>query len=95
MAQQSDQFVRLGAKVFMVLAWVAVVFQVISGGALVILGGPPVAIGDAEIPARVIGLLNFVAAAVYWFLFMFLSHAAKLLLDVHAHAGGSGSAQHG
>ncbi|MBI1992597.1 MAG: hypothetical protein HYY59_01045 [Candidatus Omnitrophica bacterium] len=77
-------FLGRSATVFAVLAWVSLVIQVFVGLAVLIMGGPPVPIGGAEIPARLIGVLNFVAAAIYWFLFTFLSKTTRLLLDIHA-----------
>ena len=64
--------------------WVSLVLQLVVGLVVLVMGGPPVPIGGAEIPARVIGVLNFVAAAIYWFLFMFISKLTRVLLEVHA-----------
>ena len=64
---QSYKFLRVSVKVFKVLAWIAVVFQVGTGLVLIIGGGEPVPLGGLEIPARVVGALNFVAAGMYFF----------------------------
>jgi len=84
-------FLAKSANVFAVLAWVSLAIQLVVGLAVLIMGGPAVPIGGAEIPARLIGVLNFVAAAIYWFLFMFVSKMTRLLLDVHAQATRTGS----
>jgi len=88
---QSRKFLKTSATVFAVLAWVSLALQLVVGLIVLVMGGPPVAIGGAEIPARLIGVLNFAAAAIYWFLFMFISHATRALLDVHEKATGSSS----
>jgi hypothetical protein len=77
-------FLSTGAAVFAVLAWVSLGLQLAVGLTVLVMGGPPVPVGGAEIPARVIGVLNFVAAAIYWFLFMFISKLTRVLLEVHA-----------
>jgi hypothetical protein len=86
---------KISVVVFKVLAWVALALQVVAGLILLIFGGEPVAIGGIggfELPARVVGVLNFVAAAVYFCSFWFLSAVVQVLLEVRAHAaGGSGS----
>ena len=84
-------FLKTSVTVFTVLAWLSLGLQLLVGLAVLVLGGPPVAIGGAEIPARLVGVLNFVAAAIYWFLFMFISRATRALLDVHAKVTGGGS----
>ena len=85
MAQQSEGFLRVSATIFKVLAWVALVLQAVMGLILVIGGGPAVPIGGIDVPARVVGVLNLLAAAIYWFLFTFISKVTQLLIDVHAH----------
>ena len=77
-------FLGKSATVFTVLAWASLVIQALVGLTVLVLGGPPVSIGGAEIPARLVGALNFVAAAIYWFLFMFISKLTRVLLEVHA-----------
>ena len=79
------RFLRLSVTVFKVLAWVALGLQVIAGVILLVVGGEPVAIGGVggiELPARVVGVLNFVAAAVYFFLFTLMSHVVRVLLEI-------------
>ena len=81
-----DKFLAIAALVFKVLAWVSLGIQALVGVVVLVVGGPPVPIGEAEIPARVIGVLNFVAAGIYWFLFMFISKMTRVVLDLHARA---------
>jgi len=80
---KSSRFAGIGATIFAVLAWVSLGVQLLVGLIVLIIGGPPVPIGGAEIPARVIGILNLLAAAIYWFLFMFIASLARLLVDLH------------
>lgn len=87
MAQQSYKFLRVSVKVFKILAWVAVVFQVITGLVLVIGGGEPVPLGGLEIPARVVGVLNFVAAGMYFFSMWLMSSLIQLVLDIRDRQG--------
>ena len=79
---QSYRFLRVSTTIFKVLAWVAVAFQVVTGMILIIQGGEPVAIGNLELPVRVVGLLNFVAAGLYFFSFWLLKSVIRLLLDI-------------
>ncbi len=79
---QSYKFLKVSVVVFKVLAWVAVAAQVITGLILVIGGGAPVAIGGIEVPARVVGILNFVAAGMYFFSLWLMSNLIHLLLDI-------------
>lgn len=85
MAQQGDRFLRVSATVFKILAWVALILQVVMGLILVIGGGVDVPIGGVSVPTRMVGVLNIVAAVVYWFLFMLVAAVIRLLLDLHAH----------
>lgn len=85
MAQQSEGFLRVSATIFKVLAWVALILQAVMGLILVIGGGPAVPIGGIDVPARVVGVLNLLAAVIYWFLFSFIAKVTQLLIDVHAH----------
>ena len=84
---QSYKFLRVSVKVFKVLAWVAMIFQVITGLVLVIGGGEAVPLGGLEIPARVVGVLNFVAAAMYFFSMWLMSSLIQLLLDIRDRQG--------
>ena len=79
------KFLNIGATVFKVLAWVALVLQIVMGLVLLVGGGPAVLIGGVDVPARVVGILNCVAAAVYFFLFTLASNVIRLLLDLHEH----------
>lgn len=82
MAQQSYKFLRVSITVFKVLAWVTVAVQVVTGLILVVTGGEPVLIGGVEIPARLVGVLNFVAAGMYFFSLWLMSSLLRLLLDI-------------
>ncbi len=92
MGQSSSEykFLHIGATVFKVLAWVALVLQVVMGLVLLVGGGPAVLIGGVDVPARVVGILNCIAAAVYFFLFTLASAVIRLLLDLHAHVTKTG-----
>ena len=79
---QPYKFLQVSTVVFKVLAWVALVVQVITGLVLVIKGGEPVLIGGTELPVRLVGLLNFVTAALYFFSFWLMSGVIRLLLDI-------------
>jgi len=83
------RFLRISVVVFKVLAWVSVVFQVVSGAILLVAGGEPLLIAGIDFPARLVGLLNFLAAAVYFFSFWLMSTLIRLLLDVRERLGTS------
>ena len=76
------KFLRVSATIFKVLAWVTLAFQMITGLILVVVGGDPVVIGGLELPARVVGVLNFVAAGLYFFSLWLMSSIIRLLLDI-------------
>ena len=82
---QPYKFLRVSIVIFRVLAWVALILQVITGLVLVITGGAPVTIGGLEVPARVVGVLNFVAAAMYFFSLWLMGSLLQLLLDIRSH----------
>ena len=85
MAEQAGKprkFLRVSVTVFQVLAWLTLVFQAVTGLILVIGGGEPVFIGGLELPARALGILNFIAAAVYFFSFWLMGSLVRLLLDI-------------
>ena len=67
MAKQ-DGFLRVSITVFKVLAYLSLGLQVVVGAILLIGGGEAVPIGGVDIPARVVGLLNFVAGGIYFFM---------------------------
>ena len=79
------KFLRISATVFQVLAWVALAVQIVTGLILVINGGEPVVIAGNDIPARLVGVLNFVAAAMYFFSLFLMSKLIQLLLDIREH----------
>ena len=81
--ERSERFLRRGAAVFAVLAWLSLVLQACVGVYVLVTGGPPVPMGDLDVPARVVGILNLVAAGIYFFLFMFLRHLTRLLLALY------------
>ena len=82
MAGKPYHFLRVSVTVFKVLAWVAFVFQAVTGLILVIVGGEPVFLGGIELPARVVGILNFVAAGIYVFSLWLIASLVRLLLDI-------------
>jgi len=79
---QSHKFLRVSATVFKVLAWVALVLQVVAGFILLIGGGEPVIIGGLQVPARVVGGLNFIAAGMYFFSLWLMRALVLLLLEI-------------
>ncbi len=89
MAQEPYKFLRVSVVVFKVLAWVAVAFQVVSGLILLIGGGEPIIIGGIDIPARLVGVLNFVAAGVYFYSFWLMSKVLQVLLDIRGRLPGA------
>ena len=81
----SYKFLRIRAQVFRVLAWVTLGIPTVTGVILIIVGGEPVLLGGLEVPARVIGLLNLVAGALYFFLMWLVGGVIRLLLDIREH----------
>ncbi len=79
-----DQYklIHAGVVVFKVLAWVSLLIQGALGVYLLVTGGPPVPVGGVDVPARVIGILNLVAAGIYFFILLLVSAVLKLLLDL-------------
>ena len=84
MTAKETGVLRLGVTVFKVLAWIALGVQGLMGLVLLVTGGEPVLLGGLDVPARVVGLLNVVAAVVYFFMFLLMSAVIRLLLDLHA-----------
>lgn len=82
MAQSGEKFLGVSVVVFKVLAWVSLVLQVIVGVLLIVGGGESVPIGGIDVPARVVGLLNCVAGAIYFFMLLLAAHVIRLLLDI-------------
>ncbi len=79
---QQYRLLQASVKVFKVLAWVSLVVQTVTGLILIVRGGEPVTIGDFDVPVRLVGLLNFVAAGVYFYSLWLVSHVLRLLLDI-------------
>ena len=79
---QPYKFLQVSTVVFKVLAWIALVVQVLTGLVLVVRGGEPVLIAGTELPVRLVGLLNFLTAALYFFSFWLMSSVIRLLLDI-------------
>lgn len=75
-------YARLGVKVFKVLAWVSLAVQALLGIVLLVTGGMAVPVGGVDVPARVVGLLNCVAAVIYFFMLSLVSNVLQLLLDL-------------
>ena len=76
------RIVRIGVIVFKVLAWLSLLIQGALGIVLLVTGGPPVPIGGVDVPARLVGVLNCVAAGIYFFLLLLIANVLKLLLEV-------------
>lgn len=83
--------VQIGVKVFKVLAWLSLVIQGILGIVLLVTGGEPVPVGGVDVPARVVGVLNIIAAGIYFFMLCLMANVLQLLLDLRGRAGGSSS----
>ena len=87
---QPYKFLQVSTVVFKVLAWVSLIIQGILGLVLLVTGGAAVPVGGVEIPARVVGVLNCVAAGIYFFMLTLMSNVLQLLLDLRGRtAGGS------
>ena len=84
---QSDGLVRRGATVFMVLAWLSLVVQVGVGLFILAVGGEPVLIGGLDVPARLVGALNCVSGAIYFFMLLLVSRVLRLLLEIREQLG--------
>ncbi len=84
MTAQETKVLQAGVKVFKVLAWISLAVQGVMGFVLIISGGEAVPIGGVDVPARIVGLLNVVAAVVYFFMFLLIGAVVRLLLEVHA-----------
>ena len=85
---QPYKFLQVSTTIFKVLACIALVVQVVTGLILVIRGGEPVLIGGVELPVRLVGLLNFVTAAMYFFSFWLMGSLIRLLLDIRGQLPG-------
>ena len=82
--KQPEGFLGKSATAFVILAWLSCAIQVVVGLGMLVVGGEPVVIGGADVPARVASLIVFVGAALNWFLFMFISKLTRLFLAIHA-----------
>lgn len=82
-----ERFLRRSVVIFKGLAWLSLVLQVIVGMIVLVMGGEAVPLGGIDVPARVVGVLNFIAAAIYFFLFMFIAHITQLLLTLSERMG--------
>ena len=82
MAQSGERLLGASVVVFKVLAWVSLVLQVVVGLILMVTGGPAVPIGGVDVPARVVGILNCIAGAIYFFMLSLAAHVIRLLLDI-------------
>ena len=90
---QPYKFLQVSVKVFRVLAWLALAVQVITGLILLITGGEPVVIGGLDLPARVVGVLNLVAAGLYFYMFWLMGSLIQLWLDIRARLAGGQTPQ--
>ena len=86
---QPYKFLRVSTTVFKVLAWVTLAVQVVTGLILIVGGGEPVLIGGIELPARIVGVLNFVAAGMYFFSLWLMSAVIQLLLELRERLPGN------
>ena len=89
--EASERFLRTAVRVFTVFAWLSLSIQTLVGITTLVIGGPTVPVGGMEVPARVVGILHMVAAVLYFFLFMFIAHLTRLVLDVHQHVSRAGA----
>lgn len=83
------KFLRVSITVFKVLAWVSLALQVVTGIILLVVGGEPVLIGGISVPARVVGVLNFVVAIVYFFSLWLMANLIRLWLDIRERLPGA------
>ena len=80
--KQNYGFLRVGVKVFQVLAWISLLLQVVVGLILLVTGGEAVPIAGVNIPARVVGVLNCVAGVIYFFMLFLIANVIRLLLEI-------------
>lgn len=86
---ETYKFLRVSITVFKVLAWVSLGLQIITGVILLVVGGSPVFVGGINVPARVVGVLNFIVAIVYFFSLWLMANLIQLWLDIRSRVGGS------
>lgn len=84
---ETYKFLRVSIKVFKALAWVSLALQIVTGVILLVVGGEPVMIGGINVPARVVGVLNFVVAVVYFFSLWLMANLIRLWLDIRERQG--------
>ena len=85
------KFLKVGVTLFKVLAWLSLVLQVVVGLVLLVAVGPAVPIGGVNVPARVVGLLNCIAGAIYLFMLLLVANVIRLLLDIREQVAKSGA----
>ena len=78
-----ERFLRPSVLVLKILAWLSLVLQILVGLVVLVMGGDPVLLGGMDVPARLVGVLNLVAVAIYFFLFMFIAHVTQVLLALY------------
>ena len=79
---KSATFLQFGARVFTVLAWISLSIQGLAGLFVLVLGGDPVLLGGVEVPARLVGVLNVVGGAIYFFILLLVAHVLRVLLMI-------------
>ena len=89
--KRPEGFLELSIVIFKILAWVSLVVQVVVGIIVLVVGGEPVPIGGVDVPARLVGLLNCLAGAVYFFLMLLVAKIIRLLLEIHRKVVGTTS----
>lgn len=89
--KDAAKLVGISVTVFKVLAWVSLVLQGALGIFLLVTGGEPVPVGGADIPARAVGVLNMVAAGIYFFMLMLVSAVLQLVFNIHGRVAGGHS----
>ena len=90
--KRPEGFLELGIVIFKVLAWVSLVVQVVVGIIVLVVGGEPVPIGGVDVPARLVGLLNCVAGAMYFFVLLLVARVIRVLLEIHKKGVGTAEA---
>ncbi|MBI4342588.1 MAG: hypothetical protein HY599_04415 [Candidatus Omnitrophica bacterium] len=81
--KRPEGFLEWSIVIFKGLAWLSLIVQVAVGLIVLVVGGAPVPIGGVDIPARLVGLLNCVAGAVYFFMLLLVAKVIRVLLDIH------------
>ena len=85
--KQEYPLLQVGVTVFKVLAWLSLVIQAILGMVLLATGGAPVSVGGFDVPARIVGLLNCVAAGIYFFMLSLVAQVLRLVLELREQVG--------